>query len=311
MRVDLISIFPRMLDSIIEHSIIRRAIDNQLLNFHAHDLRKWSNNKHFTVDDRPFGGGAGMLLQPIPLANAIKEITNLTLQNNLKDSEICYEEHHVPNSEIANNAQTAEFNTSDNYTNNHAVVYNNTSNSHQFAEHFSTECANEDCNECNSKKIYSQCVIYLCPDGELLNTKIAQDLAKFDQLILVSGHYEGIDQRVRDKYIDREISIGDYILTNGTIAAGVLLDAVCRYIPGVLGNSVSLEQDSFYDGLLTFPQYSRPEIFENMRVPEILLSGNHKEIEKWRMQQRIERTKHLRPDLYQKWIDETMNSSCQ
>ena len=215
-----------MLDSVISCSMLQRAIKHQILTYHSHDLRKWSENKHFTVDDRPFGGGAGMLLQPGPLAHAIRDVRS---------------------------------------------------------------------------DIGSSCVIYLCPDGELLNSNIARALATFDQLVLVSGHYEGIDQRVRDHYIDREISIGDYILTNGTLAAGVLIDAVCRYIPEVLGNEVSLEQDSFNQNLLTFPQYTRPEIFEGEGVPEVLLSGNHQEIKKWREAQRIERTRERRPDLYELW----------
>lgn len=226
MQVDLISVFPTMLDSVVSCSMLQRAIKKELIQYTSHDLRQWSENKHFTVDDRPFGGGAGMLLQPGPLVSAIKSV------------------------------------------------------------------------RCAEKKSY---VIYLCPDGELLTSRIAKDLATLEQLVLVSGHYEGIDQRVRDHYIDREISIGDYILTNGTIAAGVLMDAVSRYIPGVLGNESSLEQDSFSENLLTFPQYTRPEIFENYKVPDVLLSGNHEEIRKWRETQRIERTKILRPDLYAQW----------
>lgn len=140
-------------------------------------------------------------------------------------------------------------------------------------------------------------VVYLCPDGELLTSDIARELARESNLILLSGHYEGVDQRVRDRIVDREISIGDYILTNGTLASAVLMDAVSRYIPGVLGSEMSLDQDSFSDGLLSFPQYTRPSIFMNMAVPDVLLSGNHADIASWRCEQRIERTRQRRPDL--------------
>lgn len=143
-------------------------------------------------------------------------------------------------------------------------------------------------------------VIYLCPDGELLNPEIARELSVEQNLVLLSGHYEGIDQRVRDIAVDREISIGDYILTNGTLASAVLIDTVSRYLPGVLGSEQSLAQDSFSDGLLTFPQYTRPAVFMDMGVPEVLLSGNHQLIEAWRQEKRLERTMRIRPDLLAK-----------
>lgn len=149
----------------------------------------------------------------------------------------------------------------------------------------------------NAVKREDSKVIYLCPDGELLNAGIARELATEKSLILLSGHYEGIDQRVRDLIVDREISIGDYVLTNGTLASAVLIDAVSRYIPGVLGSQQSLLQDSFSDGLLSFPQYTRPAVFMNVGVPEVLLSGNHQLIDSWRREKRIERTMKVRPDL--------------
>ncbi len=140
-------------------------------------------------------------------------------------------------------------------------------------------------------------VIYLCPDGERLTSRLACELASEKSLVLLSGHYEGIDQRIRDLVVDYEISIGDYVLTNGTLASAVLIDAVSRYIPGVLGNEQSLMQDSFSDGLLSFPQYTRPAVFMNMKVPEVLLSGNHQMINIWRQEKRLERTMKMRPDL--------------
>ncbi|MDR1434932.1 MAG: tRNA (guanosine(37)-N1)-methyltransferase TrmD [Puniceicoccales bacterium] len=220
MIIDLISLFPEMLDGFLNASIIARAQKKQLLQYRSHNLRQWSSSKHFKVDDRPFGGGAGMVLQPEPIARAI--------------------------------------------------------------------------NELGGEGTYT---VFLCPDGIPLKTNVAKALAQKPHIIFLSGHYEGIDQRIRDRYINLELSIGDYVLTNGTLAAAVAIDVICRHIPGVLGNETSLGQDSFADGLLTFPQYTQPRIFENMAVPEVLLSGDHRAIEGWRQRQRFERTQKLRPDL--------------
>lgn len=143
-----------------------------------------------------------------------------------------------------------------------------------------------------------ECVrIYMCPDGEPLSPKIASELSAAKHLVILSGHYEGIDERIRERLIDREISIGDYVLTNGTLPAAVLVDAVARYVPGVLGEENSLTFDSFNSNLLSFPQYTRPAEFRGMKVPEVLLSGNHGEIEKWRKEQQIKKTKARRPDI--------------
>ncbi|HKK17077.1 MAG TPA: tRNA (guanosine(37)-N1)-methyltransferase TrmD [Opitutales bacterium] len=140
-------------------------------------------------------------------------------------------------------------------------------------------------------------VLYMAPDGERLTSPLARELVQEEHLILLSGHYEGVDQRVRDELVDREISIGDYVLTNGTLAAAVLIDSVSRFVPGFLGDEKSLTEESFMSSLLGFPQYTRPADFRGMRVPEVLLSGNHAAIEKWRREQQLEKTRRLRPDL--------------
>ncbi len=209
-----------MLSGFLGESMLARAQEAGILELNVHNIRDWSTSKHKNVDDRPFGGGPGMLLMPEPIFAAIEELQ-------------------------------------------------------------SPECTR----------------IYMCPDGEKLSPQIAAELAQKKHLIILSGHYEGIDQRVRDCVIDREISIGDYVLTNGTLPAAVLADTVARYVKGVLGEENSLTFDSFNDNLLSFPQYTRPSVFRGMEVPQVLMSGNHAKIQAWRRQQQVEKTKQRRQDI--------------
>lgn len=220
MKVDILTLFPKMLDGFISESIVGRAMRDQRIDLHIHNLRDWAEDVHHTVDDRPFGGGAGMVLKPDVLATAVGTLKT--------------QETHV---------------------------------------------------------------VYLCPDGKLLSTAKVRSLAQKPHLLLVSGHYESVDERFRVEFVDEEISIGDYVLTNGTLPAAVLLDAVVRYVPGTLGSEQSLKQDSFSNGLLSFPQYTRPLNFNESTVPEILVSGNHEAIQKWRLEQQMLRTIRRRPDL--------------
>ena len=204
----------------MSESIVGRALRERLFSLQIHNLRDWANNERRTVDDRPFGGGAGMVLQAEPLAEAVEA---------LKDDRT-----HV---------------------------------------------------------------VYLCPDGFPLTMPKVRELAEKEHLLLVSGHYESVDERFRSQCVDEEISIGDYVLTNGTLPAAVLIDAVVRTLPGGLGDEQSLQQDSFREGLLSFPQYTRPETFRGGKVPEVLLSGNHEAIARWRLEQQMKRTIRRRPDL--------------
>jgi len=220
LKIDMLTLFPELIKGFIAHSIIGRAIKRGILDIEIHNIRDWAKGKHQITDDRPFGGGAGMVLKPEPIFEAIEMLR----------------------------------------------------------EHQSK-------------------VIYLAPDGKQLNSEVAQQISKSCHLILISGHYEGIDQRVRDVLVDLEISIGDYILTNGTLASAVLIDTVSRYIPGVLGEEKSLTQDSFNDSLLSFPQYTRPAVFRKLTVPSVLLSGDHNAIERWRKEYQKEKTQQQRPDL--------------
>lgn len=220
LKIDVLTLFPRMLDGFLAESILGKGIAAGHLGVAVHDLRAWSTDKHRTADDRPFGGGAGMVMKPEPVFAAMEQLQTPGCRR-----------------------------------------------------------------------------IYLTPDGVPFSMALAEQLSREKHLILLSGHYEGIDQRIREKLIDQEISIGDYVLTNGTLAAAVVIDALARFIPGVLGEEKSLTHESFTSKLLDFPQYTRPAEFRGMSVPEVLLSGNHAEIEKWRAARQLEKTRSVRPDL--------------
>jgi tRNA (guanine37-N1)-methyltransferase len=220
MLIDLLSLFPQYFCGPFEVSILGRAIQNGVIDVRLTDIRDFAEGKHRKVDDRPYGGGPGMVLMPKPLVQAIRSVRK--------------ESSHV---------------------------------------------------------------VYLSPQGQLLNASTCQRLALESHLILVCGHYEGIDQRIIDLEIDEEISIGDYVLTNGCLASIVLIDALSRFIPGVLGHEEAAYLDSFQDGLFEAPLYTRPEEFEGMRVPQVLVSGHHAEIEKWRGEKGFEKTQRVRPEL--------------
>jgi len=219
-KIDVLTLFPAMFAGPLDESIIKRARLKGLLDLKIHDLRDWTHDRHRTVDDRPFGGGPGMLLKPEPLFEAIESLQREKTR-----------------------------------------------------------------------------VILFSPAGRKFDQAIARELAQQEDLLLVTGHYEGFDERVRKALVDDELSIGDYVLTNGALPAMVVVDAVTRLLPGALGDDESSHDESFSAGLLEYPQYTRPADFRGMKVPEILLSGNHAEIEKWRREQARLRTKERRPDL--------------
>ena len=221
MIIDVLTLFPNMILPVIKESIIGRAIYEKKVEINVIDFRKFSANKHQKVDDYPYGGGVGMVLQVEPIVNALRSIKGY--QEALK--------------------------------------------------------------------------IITTPQGETLQQSISEDLSKKDHLIILCGHYEGFDERVRD-YFDIEISIGDYVLTGGEYAALVIIDSVVRLRPGILNKDESHQDDSFSEGLLEHPQYTRPRIFEGKEVPEVLLSGNHQAIKSWRDNERLKRTKRRRKDLY-------------
>jgi tRNA (guanine37-N1)-methyltransferase len=221
MRFDIITIFPGMFSSIIDESILKRAQDKKKVKIAVHDLRNYTDDKHKKVDDRPFGGGPGMVMSPQPFFDAVKKIKGRR----------------------------------------------------------------------KSK------VIMMCPTGKRLSQKLARELIKEKNVIILCGHYEGIDERVRMKLVDESISIGDYVLTGGELPALVLMDCLVRLIPGVLGKDESNVDESFEANLLEYPHYTRPANFRGIKVPDVLLSGHHKAIEKWRLEESHKKTKKHRPDL--------------
>jgi tRNA (guanine37-N1)-methyltransferase len=220
MHIDILSLFPEYFEGPFKVSMIKRAIEKGIIDIGLTNIRDFGEGKHHKVDDRPYGGGPGMVLMPGPVTQAIRSV----------------KKHH----------------------------------SH---------------------------VIYLSPQGQLFDAKIALRLAMLPHLILVCGHYEGLDERVIEQEIDEEISIGDYILTNGCLASIVLVDATIRFVPGVLGHEEANQHESFQKGILEGPSYTRPELFEGQKVPQVLKSGHHADIEKWRMQKGLEKTQLVRPEL--------------
>lgn len=222
MRIDILTVLPELLESPLQHSIMKRAQEKGILEIHLHHLRKWAVNEYGQVDDYQYGGGAGMVMMCEPLAKAIEELS----------TERNYDE-----------------------------------------------------------------IIYLTPDGETLNQKISNSLSLKKNIMMICGHYKGIDERIREHFVTKEISIGDYVISGGELAAAVLVDSIGRLLPGVLNDETSALTDSFQDNLLAPPVYTRPEDFRGWKVPEELLSGNHRKIEDWRHEQSLKRTKERRPDL--------------
>jgi len=224
-RFDILSVFPEMFESPLNHSILKRAQEKGIAEIHLHNIRDYAEDKHRMTDDAPYGGGGGMVMKVEPIDRALASI--------------------VPSRDNA-------------------------------------------------------LVVLLTPQGETFNQKIAEEMSRYFRIVLVCGHYEGVDERVRDHLVDREISIGDFVLTGGELSAMVVVDAVTRLIPGVLGNYDSASYDSFSTGLLEYPHYTRPGSYRDWQVPDVLLSGNHREIESWRRKESLKRTYLRRPDLLEK-----------
>ncbi|MCM3689898.1 tRNA (guanosine(37)-N1)-methyltransferase TrmD [Neobacillus niacini] len=227
MKIDVLTLFPEMFSGVLGHSILHKAAQKSAVHYNVVNFRDYADNKHQTVDDYPYGGGAGMVLKPQPLFDAVAALK-----------------------EKANSNTTR--------------------------------------------------VILLCPQGKRYDQKLAEELAKEEHLLFICGHYEGYDERIREHVVSDEISIGDYVLTGGELGAMVVIDSVVRLLPEVLGNEESHMKDSFSTGLLEHPHYTRPSDFRGMKVPEVLLQGNHRLIEEWRNKEALRRTLLRRPDLLEK-----------
>jgi tRNA (guanine37-N1)-methyltransferase len=245
MKIDVLTLFPEMFSGVFGHSILKKAAEKEAVQYNVVNFREFADNKHQTVDDYPYGGGAGMVLKPQPIFDAVD---SLIKENEHKKSR----------------------------------------------------------------------VILLCPQGERFTQKKAEELAHDKHLIFICGHYEGYDERIRKHLVTDEISIGDYVLTGGELGAMVVIDSVVRLLPEVLGNEESHQQDSFSTGLLEHPHYTRPADFRGMKVPEVLMSGNHKNIEEWRVKESLRRTLTRRPDLLEqieltkeqsRWLEEIRKDS--
>jgi len=224
-RFDILSIFPEMFQTPFDCSLIKKALDKQLIEIHIHDIRRYALDKHRMTDDYPYGGGGGMVMKVDPIARALDDIDP-----------------------ARDNAQ----------------------------------------------------VVLLTPQGETFKQEIAEELSRCSRIILICGHYEGVDERIREHLVDREISTGDYVLTGGELPAMIIVDAVSRLVPEVLGNRESALFDSFSTGLLEGPHYTRPQEYRNWRVPDVILSGDHKKINEWRRRKSLKRTLARRPDLLAK-----------
>lgn len=277
MNFHILTLFPEMVENGLKTSIIGRAVAGGLLSIEAVNIRDFSFNKHQSVDDYPYGGGAGMLMQAEPVYLAYKDIEE-RIQKRIQNAKM-------------QNAETEE----------------------QDAEVKVQNAGIQDAETVSPDKKLR--VVYLSPQGKTFDQKMAEELAEEEDLVLLCGHYEGIDERVLEEIVTDYVSIGDYVLTGGELPAMVMVDTISRLVPGVLHNDVSAEFESFQDNLLEYPQYSRPEEWHGKKVPPVLLSGHHANIEKWRREQSILRTYERRPDLLEKssltwkekkWLEETV-----
>ena len=242
MNFHVLTLFPEMIEQGFHTSITGRSLENGTITLHAVNIRDYTTNKHRKVDDYPYGGGAGMLMQAQPVYDAYQAVVEKIAERKEKTGK----------------------------------------------------------KECSKPAR----VIYLTPQGTVFRQSMARELAKEEDLIFLCGHYEGIDERVLEEIVTDNISIGDYVLTGGELPALVLMDAIARMVPGVLGNQESGDTESHSNYLLEYPQYSRPEIWHDRKVPEILLSGDHARVDEWRLEKSLARTKEVRPDLYEKWVSE-------
>lgn len=256
MRIDVVTIFPEMFAPVMGASMLKRAQEKRCVRLELHNPRRYTRDKHRTVDDRPYGGGAGMVMKPEPIFQAVEAIEARCSEISLRDMSHTKTISHACSADVIDE------------------------------EEGRLARAQRGCR-----------VVLMAPTGARLTQAIANELTQLRHLIIICGHYEGVDERVRQALVDREISIGDYVLTGGELPAMVLIDSVVRLLPGVLGHAHATHEESFVSGLLEYPQYTRPPVFRGMQVPEPLRSGHHRQVATWRKLQAVARTLRDRPDL--------------
>lgn len=288
MNFHVLTLFPDMIMEGLHTSILGRSMETGLIRLNAVNIRDYTLNKHKKVDDYPYGGGAGMLMQAQPIYDAwLSVVQSVQTRRKTKDGSDSSEsgEENAENAGLEPGSGNVENGGLESGSGN---VENGDLESGAKCAHAHTELQNIR-------------TIYLTPQGKTFDQSMAKELSKEEDLIFLCGHYEGVDERVLDEIVTDFVSIGDYVLTGGELPAMVMIDAISRMVKGVLGNQDSGEKESFSDYLLEYPQYSRPESWHDKKVPEILLSGNHAKVEEWRLEQSLARTKELRPELYEKW----------
>ncbi|MCG7407523.1 tRNA (guanosine(37)-N1)-methyltransferase TrmD [Paenibacillus sp. ACRRX] len=280
MRIDVLTLFPEMCEGVFSTSIMGRAREKGLVQLQATNFRQFSTNKHSTVDDYPYGGGGGMVLKPEPIFAAVEHLMELTSMQPAQESTLLTDVQvsaasGIPEQDMSRDAgmKLRETGIDD--------------SCHEDQVHSSSKAA-------------SPRIILMCPQGETFTQAKAEELAQEEHLIFICGHYEGYDERIREHLVTDELSIGDYVLTGGELPAMVIADAVVRLLPGVLGNESSAVTDSFSTGLLEYPHYTRPVEYRGWQVPDVLISGHHANVDKWRREQSLRRTWERRPDLLNK-----------
>lgn len=296
LEIYILTLFPDMFSGILSESILKRALEEQHVHIEIVNFRNFALDKHKTVDDYPFGGGAGMLLKPQPLIDAVESIRKHSAKST---------NHEVVDNELNRLSDNMDY---------QSVGESNCTkeDGSEFVREISNNVSSVNSSDASGKvpkkfldevhmlgpdPFSKERIIMLSPQGKQYKQALAEEFAKMDRLILLCGHYEGFDHRIRQHIVTDEISLGDFVLTGGEIAAMAIVDSVIRLLPGVLGNQESLDNESHSAGLLEYPQYTRPANYRGYTVPETLLSGNHAEIEKWRMRHALYRTWKNRPDL--------------
>lgn len=341
MRIDVLTLFPEMFEGVFGASILGKAKEKGIVSLHTVNFRDYANNKHNTVDDYPYGGGGGMVLKPEPIFAAVEQLVQDAEQQVTQDAE--QERAHDANQEqgqeigwldaevskgpvisdsaqlLAQGAVRQDADDTEEHMPKDGDQQHALASDEQLVQDVERQ-PTRDHEQLVHVRVKKPRVILMCPQGETFTQSKAEELSQEEHLVFICGHYEGYDERIRQYLVTDELSIGDYVLTGGELPAMVVIDSVVRLLPGVLGNETSAITDSFSTGLLEHPHYTRPPVFRDWEVPDVLLSGHHVKIEEWRRKQALRRTWERRPDLLndlpltakdKKWLEEIKNGGGQ